>query len=44
MSKLTKEYDRLANEARNLKEKPYLFFPDGLLIPRAKGTLKLIKK
>lgn len=44
MSKLTKEYDRLAREAKKLKGNAYPINPEGKHIARAKGTLTLTKK
>lgn len=42
MSKLTKEYDKLAKEAKNVKGKSYPI--EARHYGRAKGTLTLTKK
>jgi hypothetical protein len=44
MSKIVKEYNKLAKQAKKVKGEFYPFHPDGKLIPRAKGTLTLTKK
>lgn len=44
MSKLTKEYDKLAREAKKLKGKSYPINPEGKHIARAKGNLTSLQK
>lgn len=44
MSIILKECKKILKEAKSLKGKSYLWFPDGQLIPRAKGHIEIVEQ